>query len=181
LGGSQTVKLLNPSDPPGASFGNPHPQAIVYPPDRRLARMRFLSKLLDNSILLPGGYRIGIDPLLGLLPGVGDAVSSILSLWIIWEGALLGLPLTVLIRMLINLGVDTLGGSIPVLGDLFDAVWKANAMNMILAEKHYSPTAKRRNPLLIVLIFGLVSLLFVGTALLAAWWLLRSILLLLKG
>jgi hypothetical protein len=137
--------------------------------------MRFLSKLLDNSILLPGGYRIGIDPLLGLVPGIGDALTSFLSLWIVWEGALLGLPLSVLVRMLLNILVDTLGGSVPVLGDLFDALWKANAMNMILAEKHYSPTAKPRNGFLLLLIFALISLSFLGAILMTAYWLLKTL------
>lgn len=128
---------------------------------------------MDNSIVLPGGYRIGIDPLLGLLPGIGDVIGAAVSLWIIWDAALLGLPLLVIARMLLNLVVDTAGGSLPVVGDLFDAVWKANALNMRLAEKHYSATAKPRSGAAIFAFFALALLFLMAGSLAASYWVVR--------
>jgi hypothetical protein len=154
----------------------PRAERIDYPANSRLARMRFLSKLLDNSIALPGGLRIGLDPLIGLVPAVGDVITSALSLWIVWDAALLGLPLHVIARMLLNIGLDTMGGSLPVIGDLFDAVWKANAMNMQLAEKHYSPAAKPRSAIKIFAFFALTFLFLASITTAAAYWLIKGVL-----
>ncbi|PSP55999.1 hypothetical protein BRC73_08665 [Halobacteriales archaeon QH_7_66_37] len=73
--------------------------------------------------------RFGLDPVLGVLPGVGDSVASLVSLYIIAEGYRAGLPRSTLLKMLALVGVDTVIGSIPVLGTVFDAVWKANKWN----------------------------------------------------
>ena len=118
---------------------------IEYPANPRLQRMRALSRLLDNSILLPGGYRIGVDPLIGLIPAAGDLIAAGLSFWIIYDAALLGLPKRVLGKMLGNVVVEMLVGSIPGLGDVFDAAWKANARNMRLVDLHYAPSMKARS------------------------------------
>jgi hypothetical protein len=118
---------------------------IEYPASRRLARMRFLSRLLDNSILLPGGYRIGIDPLIGLVPAVGDFLAATLSLWLIYDAARLGISKRTLARMGLNVLLDTTAGSVPVVGDVMDAVWKANARNMALVEAEYQPLLKPRS------------------------------------
>src|SRR5688500_6453587 len=108
------------------------PQKLEIPTDPRLAGMRQLSRFLDTSILLPGGYRIGVDPLIGLVPGVGDVIASALSFWLIYDAARLGLSRLVLTRMVGNVLIESLVGTIPLLGDLFDAAWKANARNMRL-------------------------------------------------
>lgn len=107
--------------------------------------MRFLSRLLDNAIPLPGGYRIGIDPILGLVPAAGDFLSAALSLWLIYDAARLGLAKRTLARMVLNVVIDSLVGSIPVLGDIFDAAWKSNSLNMKLVERDYSPQLKERS------------------------------------
>jgi hypothetical protein len=99
-----------------------------------VGRMRFVARVLDDSVRIPGtGVRIGLDPLLGLLPVVGDAVSGVLSLYIVAESARLGVSYRALARMLAHIGIDVAGGSIPVVGDLFDAAWKANTRNVSLA------------------------------------------------
>ena len=67
-------------------------ERIVYPPNPRLERLRFLANLLDTCITLPGGYRIGLDPILGLVPGVGDVIGAGLSLYLVREAANLGIP-----------------------------------------------------------------------------------------
>lgn len=142
--------------------------------DLRLARLRRLAWVLDNSIPLPNGWRIGLDPLLGLIPGVGDFVSGAASFYILYEGARMGLPGRVLFRMLGNVGIELLIGAIPVAGDLFDFVWKANAMNLALVEKHYDPLANPRSGRRLagaIAVAGVVVLILIVTCgvLLAKW------------
>jgi len=103
----------------------------------KLRRVRRLSYILDNAIPIPGtSYRIGIDPLLGLLPGGGDILGSGFSAYIVLEAALLGLPRETLVRMALNIVLETLAGTVPVVGDFFDATWKANVKNIALLEAH---------------------------------------------
>lgn len=97
-------------------------------------RMRFVAYVLDEGIRVPGAdYRIGIDPLLGVLPGAGDVLSGAFSLYIVLEAAHLGVSYATLLRMIANVSVDVIAGTVPVAGDLFDAVWKANKRNFELA------------------------------------------------
>src|SRR5919199_4702781 len=101
--------------------------------EARLKRVRLLSRLLDEQFRIPGTtQRIGLDGLLGLIPGVGDAAGALLSAYILYEAMQLGAPKTVLLRMVVNIGIDTVGGAIPVVGDIFDVVWKANKKNAAL-------------------------------------------------
>lgn len=96
--------------------------------------MRAVARILDDSVRVPGtDFRVGLDPILGLLPGAGDAVAAGLSLYIVVEAARLGVPYRTIVRMLVNLAIDAAGGSIPVVGTVFDAVWKANRRNVELA------------------------------------------------
>ena len=97
-------------------------------------RMQFVARLLDDSIRLPGTeFRIGLDPIVGVLPVAGDAVAAALSGYIILESARLGVSYLTLLRMLANVGVDFAVGSVPVVGDIFDVAWKANVRNLQLA------------------------------------------------
>ena len=116
-------------------------ERIVYPANPRLDRVRFLANLLDTCIVLPNGFRIGIDPILGLIPVVGDLLGVGLSLYLVREAARLGVPRWILMRMLGNVALEGLIGVVPVLGDLFDAAFKANIRNLRLIEMHYSPGA----------------------------------------
>ena len=113
-------------------------ERIVYPPNERLLRLRALVHLLDTCITLPGGYRIGLDPIIGLVPGIGDLLAAGLSLYIVREAAKLRIPKWILLRMLGNVGLEVLIGLIPVLGDAFDAAFKVNVRNLRLIELHYS-------------------------------------------
>lgn len=104
-----------------------------------VARMRTVARLLDESVRVPGtNFRIGLDPILGILPGAGDTVAAGLSLYIVYEAARLGVSYSTLARMVANVAIDAVGGSVPVLGDLFDAVWKANRRNVELAVRELS-------------------------------------------
>jgi hypothetical protein len=101
--------------------------------EARLKRIRLLSGLLDEQFRIPGTtYRVGLDGLLGLIPGVGDAAGALLSVYILYEAMRLGAPSTVLLRMIANIGIDTVGGAIPVVGDIFDMAWKTNKKNAAL-------------------------------------------------
>jgi hypothetical protein len=122
------------------------PVRLTADEQRRLERVRRIATLLDNAIPIPGTrYRIGLDPLLGLLPGVGDAVGAVMAGYILVESARLGVPQSVLLRMLLNIGVDSAVGAVPGLGDLFDFVWKADAKNLSLLQRHLGePVATRR-------------------------------------
>jgi|OpeIllAssembly_1097287.scaffolds.fasta_scaffold19777_2 hypothetical protein len=102
--------------------------------ERDVKHLRRLSWLLDNSIPLPGGYRIGLDGIVGLIPGVGDALGASLSTYIVVQAARLGASPVQLLRMMMNILLETVMGTIPVLGDLFDFAWKANQRNMALLD-----------------------------------------------
>ena len=86
---------------------------------------------LDNAITVPGTrFRIGYDALIGLVPGVGDLVGTLLSSYIIAVAASQGVPPSALARMAINVGLEAIVGVVPIVGDLFDAAWKANQRNI---------------------------------------------------
>ena len=113
-------------------------------PASRTRRVRVLAKLLDNSIAIPGtGWKIGLDPIVGLIPGIGDLIGAVLSAYIILEAARADVPGFVLVRMLVNVGFDTLLGAVPAVGDLFDAAWKSNTRNVALLERHLSQHTQR--------------------------------------
>jgi hypothetical protein len=139
-----------------------------------LFQIRSLSHILDNAIPIPGtSYRIGIDPLLGLLPGVGDWLSGIVSAYMLFLALRLGLPVAALTRMLANLLLDLLVGMVPVVGDIFDFGYKANARNLHLIESYLDNTSaeqafsdrSRQTIPIGVLVVGLVIVLIVAIAL----------------
>jgi hypothetical protein len=93
-------------------------------------RLDRLAWYLDNSIQLPKlNVRVGIDPLVGLIPGIGDTIGAIMSSYILSEAARLGAPKSILLKMGFNIAVDALAGAVPIFGDLFDFGWKANQRN----------------------------------------------------
>jgi hypothetical protein len=102
----------------------------------RVARLRSLAVLLDTAIRLPGGIRIGADSVLGLAPGVGDALTTLMAAYIVFEAHRLGVPKHKLLRMAGNVAIDGLVGSIPILGDLFDVAFRANIRNIRIIEEH---------------------------------------------
>lgn len=92
---------------------------------------------LDSAIVIPGTrFRVGLDALIGLIPGVGDLVGAALSGYIVAAAARRGLPNSVLLRMALNVGLETLIGVVPIIGDLFDAAWKANQRNVALLRQY---------------------------------------------
>lgn len=131
-------------------------------PSNPLQRVQTLSQLLDNAIAIPGtDFAVGLDPMIGLLPGGGDLVTGGLSLYILFEAFRLGASAPTLTRMATNIALDTLAGTVPVIGDLFDVAWKANARNVALLEDHVrSPTPRQQSDRLFfaLLVTGLVIL-----------------------
>ena len=109
---------------------------------KALQRTRRVARLLDSAISVPGtNYRIGLDSIVGLLPVSGDVVTGVIGLYIVAEAGLVGAPRNVLGRMVFNILVDTLIGSVPAIGDLFDAAWKANLKNVELFEEYLESNA----------------------------------------
>ena len=102
-----------------------------------LERLEWLANIMDTAIVLPGNIRIGADAVIGLLPGIGDAVTTGISLWMIKEAHALGAAKHVLTRMAGNVAVDALTGIVPVLGDAFDVFWRANRRNVKLLREHF--------------------------------------------
>jgi hypothetical protein len=139
-----------------------------------LKRLRSLAHLLDNAIGIPGTrYRIGIDPLIGLLPGGGDLVTAGFSVYIVWEAARMGLPRSTVTQMVSNLVLDTVAGTVPMLGDFMDVTWKANSKNVALLESHLESHSeiphrqkKADRGFVFLLLFGFI-LLVIGVSALA--------------
>jgi hypothetical protein len=111
--------------------------------ERTLRRLRTLATLLDTAIRLPGGIRIGADSVIGLAPGVGDALSMALAAYIVYEADRLGVPANKLWRMVGNVMIDGLVGAVPVLGDIFDVAFKANMRNLRIIEEHLGQRDRR--------------------------------------
>jgi len=108
------------------------------PPDPRgLDALRRWARIFDSAFRIPGTrITFGLDPILGLIPGLGDVASPVFSLFFVWHGVRLGVPKVVLARMVLNVVIDSGVGWVPVIGDLFDFGWKANAWNLALLERH---------------------------------------------
>lgn len=143
----------------------------------RLTRLRRLSFFLDNSIEIPLlRFRIGLDPLIGLIPGGGDIAGMILSSIIVMEAAQLGASRSVLMQMAGNILLETIVGTVPMAGDVFDAAWKANARNVKLLESYLEvppqefATNQRFVLLLIVGLFIAFVASLVGSVLFIRWF-----------
>lgn len=129
-----------------------------------LRRLRRLSHLLDNAIPIPGTpWRFGLDPVLGLLPGAGDFLGTAFSAYIVLEAARIGIPRSLLGQMVINILLDTVIGSVPVVGDIADATWKANAKNLELLETYWDSPQPEKQTDWFFLVWLLLGLLIVVT------------------
>jgi hypothetical protein len=134
--------------------------------------VRQIATWLDNAVRIPGtDWRVGLDPLLGLAPGLGDTLSSVLSGWIVVRAASLGASPATVARMTGNVLVDALVGSVPVLGDMFDFGFKANQRNLALLEGHLADPARRRtlDRRLVIAAAVAAVLIPVGIAALVGW------------
>ena len=133
------------------------------------ARAREIARLMDSAFRVPGTkFRFGLDPVLGLVPGLGDVIGGSFSAYVLWLAFRAGAPAPVLGRMMVNAGFDVLFGAIPLLGDLLDAGYKANLRNLALLEQfvEHPEEARRRSKLFFVVVAVGLILVFV-----AAIWL----------
>jgi hypothetical protein len=130
--------------------------------------LRRLAWWLDEALPIPGtSQRVGFDALIGLIPGVGDTIGALLSTYIIVEAARRGASVWMVARMLGNVGIETVIGAIPLLGDLFDVVFKANQRNLAILGDTLERGAPPRDPqgvlrlataLIVVAVFAMVAL-----------------------
>ena len=138
----------------------PQVNALMHPKLNSIQRLRKFTRLLDSAIAVPGTkFRVGLDPILGLIPGAGDLIGTALSAYIVIEAARLGVPRDTLGKMVSNILLESVVGAIPVLGDWFDFAWKANTKNMELLETHLgvSPESKTNRWFIFLLVAGLIA------------------------
>jgi hypothetical protein len=134
-----------------------------------LRRLNWLSRLLDSQFRMPGtNFRFGIDPLIGLIPGVGDFVTFLISSMMLATLARNGASGYVLARMVFNVVLDTLIGAIPIAGDLFDFAFKSNQRNLRLLQEHYTEGRHRGGawkvivPVLLVLLVCMTGIIWLA-------------------
>src|SRR5215208_5999213 len=160
---------------PGAVSAKQHGRADV---ERGLEQ---LSRAMDGLFRIPGtGWRIGLDALVGLIPGVGDFATTAVSFYILAAGVRYRVPKVTLLRMASNIAVDYLLGAVPIVGDIFDAAWKSNQMNVELLKQRasVSPEEARHGRVsdwlfLGVIVLGLLVLLVASIA--TSLWLLTRL------
>jgi hypothetical protein len=114
---------------------------IVNP---RIADVEAMARWLDYAFTLPGGFRFGVAGVIGLIPGIGDVLDALLSLYIVIRAIQLGVPRVALARMLVNIGIESVAGSVPIFGDVFDIAFKANRRNYLLLRNHMLQPRRQR-------------------------------------
>jgi hypothetical protein len=110
--------------------------------DPRIADVEAVARWLDYAFVLPGGFRFGLAGFIGLIPGIGDVIDALVSLYIVHRAIQLGIPRVSIARMVVNVGIEGAAGSVPFIGDLFDIAFKANRRNYQILRNHM--TASRR-------------------------------------
>jgi hypothetical protein len=156
---------------PRAPSGREAPDRSGAPRDARVETVRVVAELMDDAIPIPGtSLRIGLDPILGLIPGIGDVLGAAVSTWILVAASRLGAPPSVLARMGVNVAVDAVFGLLPFAGDLFDVGWKANRRNARLLEGWLDqPVRTRRSSRAIVAAIVIATAVAVAAILYAGW------------
>ncbi len=139
----------------------------------RLVFVRFLAELLDQRFTIPGtSIRIGLDPIIGLIPGVGDTLANLAGSAILLVGAQFHLPKVVLLRMALNVALNTLIGAIPVVGDLFSIWFRSNVRNARLLELYATQHSQKAAPadwLFVITVIAGLLLLLVGVVVGLSW------------
>lgn len=136
------IKLT--TDPDGRKY-MPRRNLTYEEEERELSRLRTLSKLLDSAFVVPFiNFRIGLDAIVGIIPGIGDSLMMMPSAYIVYQGYKLGLPKEKLVQMIGNITIEFLVGVFPIFGDLFDAAFRSNLRNVAIIEKHIQK--KRQRP-----------------------------------
>lgn len=157
----------------GTTLSSPNiPRSLPEHQARRLRTLRTLSRLLDSAFTIPGTQiRIGLDPVLGLVPGIGDLLSPLCAIAMLIVARDAGLPLIVQLRMVVNVAIDAFVGFVPIVGDLFDFAWRANDRNMELLE-HYAYRARRASPgdwVFVIVLIAVLLAIAAAPVVLAGW------------
>jgi hypothetical protein len=139
--------------------------------EARIARAVGLARLLDTSLRIPGTrIRFGLDPVLGLVPGLGDAIGALVGGYIVWAALRAGAPWLIVGRMLINIAVDAIVGAVPAAGTLFDIAFKAHRRNAGMLQawaQHPAKVEARQRNVLLALVVAVLALLGIAAAALA--------------
>lgn len=112
--------------------------------DPRVADVEALARWLDYAFELPGHFRFGLAGIIGLIPGIGDVIDAIVSFYIVFRAIQLGISRVAIARMLVNIGIESLAGAVPFIGDLFDIAFKANRRNYLLLKRHLLEPKQQR-------------------------------------
>ena len=139
---------------------------------RTLAALRKWSVLLDSAFRVPGtNLSFGLDPILGLIPGLGDLTTPLFASLLLLHGVRMRIPRVIQLRMLINAVIDLLIGFVPVVGDFFDFGWKANVRNLALLERYAHPESKpsRGDWIFVLSILGVLIAFTVIPVMFAVW------------
>lgn len=118
---------------------------------KSLGRLNRLARLMDDQFEIPIiKYRVGLDPIIGIIPGGGDWVTWVVSVYVIWEGVRLGAPVNVLVKMGANATVDLVMGYVPGIGDIADALYKANRKNVDLLLVHFDAESRDNDSIVVL-------------------------------
>lgn len=155
---------------------NAGPQLGARPGLNEVEFLERLANWLDTAFRIPGlGWRFGFDAILDLIPGIGDALGAVASLYIFQAARRYSLPRMTVTRMALNIGIDFIGGLLPLVGPVFDAYWKANIWNVALLKRHLAATrlearrARRGDTLFVVVVVFVLIGFMAATAALTYW------------
>jgi Domain of unknown function (DUF4112) len=140
--------------------------------DPRLGDVEAIARWMDYAFVLPGGFRFGFAGFIGLIPGIGDVMDALISLYIVNRALQLGIPRVGVARMVLNVGIEGLLGAAPFVGDLFDVVFKANRRNYLLLNRYLAQPRRQHG---MDWLFLLATLLVVIAAVALPIWLLSLV------
>lgn len=121
------------------------PEQGLTTPEQDLRVIEGATRLLDDAVRIPGtSLKIGLDPVLGLIPGVGDVTTAVMALVVFRTSLRLGVPRIIMVRMGLNIAFDCLMGIVPILGDAGDIVFKSNRRNMVLLQRYAAGPRKAK-------------------------------------
>ena len=142
------ARALEPTSGPRHQTDALNPEVV----DPRIEDVEALARWLDYAFVAPGGFRFGLAGFIGLIPGVGDILDALLSLYIVGRAVQVGIPRVTITRMVLNVGIESLAGAVPFLGAIFDTVFKANRRNYRLLRTHlYGTRTQTRKDWLFVI------------------------------
>lgn len=161
----------------------------VLPPEERRRRQgleplfKWLALIMDEIVRIPGtNFRFGLDPLLGLIPGIGDTSSALVSAFALIQAARLGVPKILLARMSLNILINEIIGVVPVVGDAFSFWFKSNARNYQIIKDHaVTPTAAKRSDWIFVIAVLVILIAVVSLGLVLSLLFLRAVVDFLSG